>query len=121
MTFSQTSRVSKLKSCQWEAERRDRQTKLDLPSKTDTAAVAHGVPKDLAGDDVEGIEDLDEHLPSVSWQRKHETVNSGTHVLIDVLGKVGDVQVGGALVTLGLETGVEALLRARRSRQRYLK
>lgn len=36
-----------------------------------------------------------------------------THALVDVPGQVGDVEVGGRVISLGLEACIEALLEAR--------
>lgn len=40
------------------------------------------------------------------------TCNAGdfTHILVDVLGQIGDVEVRGTLIALGFEACIEALL-----------
>lgn len=60
-------------------------------SETNATAVAHAVAKDLAGQDLEGVENGDQLS------------------LGDGLGQVGDVQIGRTVVALGLETSIEAL------------
>ena len=83
-----------------------------LPSKTNTTAVAHAVTKDLAGHNLIGVEDGNQLLEGVS-QLADSCVHNNrekTYRLSHRLGQVGDVQVGRAVIPLGLEAGVEALL-----------
>lgn len=84
---------------------------FDSPSETDTTGVAHAVTQNLAGEDLIGGEDCDKLLlpMSVRDQSWGWTPGRTTYSLGDRLGQVGDVQVGGAVITLSLEAGVEAL------------
>lgn len=85
---------------------------MDLPGKADTAAVSHGVTKDLARDNVERHKDLAQSLidRGQSMKMSHMALKIVTYALVDVLGQVRDVEVGRALISLRLEASVEALL-----------
>lgn len=80
-----------------------------LPSKTNTTAVVVSIPEDSAGTDGIVHKDSTKFLRSVNFTANEG--HTGTYGFSHSLRKVRDVEIGRRLITFGLETRIEGLLK----------
>ena len=82
------------------------------PSETNASAIVLAITKDSTRTNSVVHEDSTKLLLSMLALRKILNSSMGeTYRFSHVLGKVRDIEVGGLLITLGLEARVEGLLR----------